>query len=308
LFFTAIEDLSVQIQTDYPLGLYYVSPVPPLFATPYVDRATGHSEGQRFPVVFPPPPSPSHPNNDINWAQVEPIASNPVVYGGDRLPCSEDYTVSVQRQFGSNTVVALNYVGAQGHRLLTALQSNPGNPALCLSVSRSNQVMPGTPTCGPFGENGVYYPKSGGVINGTREPFGPLFASNAWYDTMGNSNFNGFEATVRQVSGRTEFLASDTYSKAMDNASGLGNQVYPFNYKLTEALSAFDTTHNFVVSCAYTLPLEKLFGHDRVAGGWRIAGITRFATGLPVTCGASPAVSTRARTGPRCSPPGPAEK
>ncbi|HEV2382561.1 MAG TPA: carboxypeptidase regulatory-like domain-containing protein [Terriglobia bacterium] len=283
LFYTAIEDLSVQVQTDYPFGLYYVSPVPSLFTTPYVDRGTGHSEGQRFPVVFPPPPSPSHPNNNVNWAQFIPISSNPVVYGGDRLPYSEDYSVSVQRQFGSDTLVSLAFVGAQGHRLLTGLEANPGNPTLCLSVSQPNQVMPGTPTCGPFGENGVYYPVSGGVIKGTRGPFGPLFASNAWYDTMGNSNYNAFETSVRHASGRAEFLASYTYSKAMDNASGLGDQVYPFNYKLTKALSAFDTTNNFVVSYSYTMPFEKLFGHDRLAGGWKLSGTTRFATGFPVT-------------------------
>jgi len=283
LFYTAIEDLSLQIETDYPFGLYYVSPVPPLFATPYVDRGTGHSEGQRFPVVFPPPPSPLHPNNNVNWAQFEPISSNPVVYGGDQLPYTEDYSLTVQRQFGSNTLVTLGYDGAQGHRLLTGLEANPGNPALCLSVSQLSEVMPGTPTCGPFGENGVYYPITGGVINGTRAPFGPLFASNAYYDTMGNSNYNAFEATVRHTSGRMEFLASYTYSKSMDNASGLGDQVYPFNYNLTEALSAFDLTHNFVASYSYTLPFDKLFGHNRLASGWRVSGITRFATGFPVT-------------------------
>lgn len=283
VFYTAVEDLSLQVETDYPFGLYYVAPVPPLFATPYIDRATGNSEGQRFPIVFPPPPSPSHPDNNVNWAQFEPISSNPVIYSGDQLPYTEDYSFTVQRQIGSNTLVSLGYVGAQGHRLLTALESNPGDPALCLSVNQLSEVMPGTPTCGPFGENGVYYPVAGGVINGTRSPFGPLFGSNAYYVTMGNSNYNSFQATVRHTSGRMEFLVGYTYSKAMDNGSGWNDQVYPFNYKLSKALSAFDTTNNFVASYSYTLPVEKLLGHKRLAGGWRLSGITRFATGFPVT-------------------------
>jgi len=284
LFYTAIEDLSQQVETDYPFGLYYVSPVPPEFATPYVDRGTGNSEGQRFPITFPPPPSPSHPDNNVNWAQFEPVASNPVVYGGDRLPYSEDYSITVQRQFGSNTMVSLAYVGTQGHRLMTGLEANPGNPALCLSVSQPSEVMPGTTPCGPGLENGVFYPANGGpAINGTRQPFGPLFASNAWYDTMGNSNYNAFQATVHYASGRTEFLAGYTYSKAMDNASGLIDQVYPFNYKLSKALSAFDLTNNFVFSYSYTMPFDRLFGQNRAASGWKLSGITRFATGLPVT-------------------------
>lgn len=283
VFYTAVEDLSLQVETDYPFGLYYVAPVPSLFATPYIDRATGNSEGQRFPIVFPPPPSPKHPNNNVNWAQFEPISSNPVIYSGDELPYTEDYSFTAQRQFGSSTLVSLGYIGAQGHRLLTALQSNPGDPALCLSVSQLSEVMPGTPTCGPFGENGVYYPITGGVVNGTRSPFGPLFGSNAYYVTMGNSNYNSFQATVRHTSGRMEFLVGYTYSKAMDNGSGWNDQVYPFNYKLSKALSAFDTTNNFVASYSYTLPFEKLLGHKRLAGGWRLSGITRFATGFPVT-------------------------
>lgn len=283
LFYSQVEGLSIQVQTDYPFHLFYLNPVPPLFATPFVDRATGHSEGQRFPVPPVAPASPSHPNSSVNWAEFLPIASNPVVYGGDRLPYGEDYNLSLQRQFGRNTVVTLSYVGTQGHRLLVGLESNPGNPALCLSVSQPSEVMPGTTTCGPNGENGVYYPVSGGVINGTRAPFGPLFVSNAWYDTMANSNYNAFEATMHHISGRREFLVGYTYSKAMDNGSGLGDQVYPLNYGLTKALSAFDLTNNFVASYSYTLPFDKLFRRNPVASGWRISGITRFASGFPVT-------------------------
>lgn len=283
IFYTQTADLNLQVETDYPFGLYYVAPVPALFATPFVDRATGHSEGQRFPVAFPPSPSPSHPDTSVNWAQFEPIASNPVIYGGDKLPYTEDYSATLQRQFGSNTLLTLTYAGAQGHRLMVSLESNPGNPALCLGVSQPSEVLAGTPKCGPFGENGVYYPVAGGVINGTRAPFGPLFAANDWYDTMANSNFNALEATLRHRSGRMEFLLGYTYSKAMDNGSGIQDHVDPFNYRLFKALSAFDTTNNFVASYSYTLPLEKLFEHDRLAGGWQFSGITRFATGFPVT-------------------------
>jgi hypothetical protein len=285
IFYTQTADLNLQVETDYPFGLYYVAPVPALFATPFVDRATGHSEGQRFPVAFPPPPSPSHPDTSVNWAQFEPIASNPVIYGGDQLPYTEDYSITVQRQFGSDTLLTLGYAGAQGHRLMVSLESNPGNPALCLGVSQPSEVLPGTPTCGPFGENGVYSPVAGGVINGTRAPFGPLFAANDWYDTMANSNFNALEATLHHRSGRMEFLLGYTYSKAMDNGSGIQDHVDPFDYKRFKALSAFDATNNFVASYAYTLPLEKLFGHERVVGGWEFSGITRFATGFPVGLG-----------------------
>src|SRR6202044_3230470 len=46
---------------------------------------------------------------------------------------------------------------------------------------------------------------------------------------------------------------------------------------------AFDSTHNFVASYNYRLPIDKLGGPKRLTNGWAISGITRFATGLPVT-------------------------
>ena len=45
----------------------------------------------------------------------------------------------------------------------------------------------------------------------------------------------------------------------MDVASNLGEQVNPFNIALSEAPSAFDMRHNFVVSYNYELPFERLF-------------------------------------------------
>ncbi len=48
-------------------------------------------------------------------------------------------------------------------------------------------------------------------------------------------------------------------------------------------MSAFDSTNNFVVSYSYLLPLDKLSGPKRLTNGWQVSGITRFATGLPVT-------------------------
>ncbi len=283
LFYTQVASVGLQIGESYaPFGLYYESPVPPLFATPFIDRATGNSEGQRLPGVIAKPPSRSHPQN-VDFSGLEPISSQPVIASNDSVPYTEDYSLTVQRQFGSDTLVTLTYAGAQGHRLIAGLEANPGNPSQCLSVSQPGEVMPGTPTCGPFGENGVYYPITGSVINGTRAPFGPDFGSDAYYATLGNSNYNALEATVHHTSGRMEFLAGYTYSKSLDNGSGIEDQVYPFNHNLTKALSAFDLTNNFVLSYSYTLPFEKLVGHNGVAGGWKFSGITRFATGFPVT-------------------------
>ncbi len=232
---------------DAPFGNYYGSPVPPEYVTPFVDRGTGNVEGQRFPA--PPPPansSPSHPDTSINWANVIPIGTSPAFYYKNALPYAEEYELSVQRQVGSSVLVSLSYVGSQGHHLLSSLEANPGDPAACLSVSQANQVAPGTSTCGPNGENGVYTTASGATINGTRGPFGENFTSEGYFITIGNSNYNSFQASVRQRINHLSYLAGYTYSKSLDNASGYGEQINLEN-PVQYSLSTFNATHNFVV-------------------------------------------------------------
>jgi hypothetical protein len=266
---------------DAPFGFYYGSPVPPEFANPFIDRGTGFNEGQRFPA--PPPPfnvSAKNPDNSVNWANEEPIGSSPGFYYKNVNPYAEDYELAIDRQFGRATLMKIAYVGSQAHHLLSAEEANPGSPALCLSVSQASQVAPGTATCGPNGENGVYTTVGGTVINSTRAPFGPAFTSDAYFKTIGISNYNSLQTSLRHVVQGMEFLASYTYSRSMDNASGYGEGIN-FENPNQKALSSFDVTHNFVISYDYTLPFYRLKS-NRLTNGWTVSGVTHFSTGLPV--------------------------
>ena len=294
-FFTTFEGATnFNAIGDAPFGYYYGSPQPPEFATPYVDRGTGFVEGQKFPSAPPPAnSSPQHPDNNINWAQDTPISSSPGFFYKNDLPYAEDYEFSVERQLNPTTLLSLAYVGTQGHKLLTALNANPADQALCYSLSQDAGsqaaialnipgVMPGTQRCGPNGENGPFTAADGTVIPTTRLTFGPLIQSNAWFATLGNSSYNSFQASVRHTTGRLEFLAGYTFSKALSNASGYGEAVNPLDHN-QRSLSAFDITNNFVTSYNYQLPFDKLGGPRRLTQGWRLSGITRFSTGIPVT-------------------------
>jgi hypothetical protein len=57
------------------------------------------------------------PIPDINWAQFEPISGLPNYLTTNRIPYTEEYMLSLERGFGANTVLSVNYVGTQGHRL-----------------------------------------------------------------------------------------------------------------------------------------------------------------------------------------------
>ena len=70
--------------------------------------------------------------------------------------------------------------------------------------------------------------------------------------TIGNSNYNALEATFRMNLGkRATLLAGYTFSKSIDDASNLGEQINPLNERLTRVISSWDMTHNFVATYTY---------------------------------------------------------
>lgn len=267
---------------DAPFGGFYGSSSPPEFANPYISRFDGTQHPQPFPIA--PPPynvSPQHPDASINWANFVTIGSSPAFYYKNAVPYAEQYDLAIDRQLSANMVLTVAYVGSQGHHLLSAIESNPGNPALCL------QLKAGGFGCGPNGENNVYTVSPTQTFYGTRPLLAghiggnPNFGSNAWFKTIGNSDYNSLQVTIRRSRGRFDFLAAYTYSKSMDNSSGYGESVNVVNPNL-KSLSAFDSRNNFVVSETYRLPFDAKT-RNRFTSGWTVSSITHFATGLPVT-------------------------
>ena len=284
-FYTAIEALSISVlAANAPYGTTYSSPAPPLFATPFVTAANGQNNGQPFPYTFARlNSSRSDPDPNIDWSTYEPISGIPGFDIHNLTPYTEEWMLSIERQAGPNTVISTSYVGTSSHRQRVLIEPNPGNPALCLSLSRPSEVQPGTLTCGPGGENTVYYPIAGGQVNGTRGPLGPSFGSDALQSTIGHANYNALELSARHTSGRLEFSGSYTYAKSMDQSSNIGEEVNPFNPALSYAISSFDVKHNFVLSYEYQLPFDQFFRPSRLTRGWSLSGISRFASGFPVT-------------------------
>jgi hypothetical protein len=288
-FYTAIEALTIGVlSANAPYGTTYTSPTPPLFVTPFLSASTGRGS-QYFPVALAPlNSSASHPDPNIDWSQYEPISGLPAYPTTNRIPYTEEYMFSVERQLSPNTVFSASYVGTQGHRLLALVEANPGNPVLCLQLMNPENLASGQTPCGPFLEGNTYITASQQTISGTRAPLGASFGSDTNQATIGNSNYNALEVTLRHTSGHLEILAGYTYSKSLDQASNLGEEINPINPALSKALSAFDVKHNFVVSYNYQLPFDRVFGRfmvksNRWTQGWAISGITRFSTGFPVT-------------------------
>lgn len=286
VFYTAFPGLTAGVMYGVPpYGYNYLSPEPPLFATPYINAADGAQNTVPFPLAFPPHNvSTSNPYTGFDFAAVNPISADPYFYYRNSVPYTENDMLSLQRQIGINTLLTVSYAGNEGHHLLVLVPQNLGNPALCLSLSQPGEVAPGTSTCGPFGEDATYTSASGPVYKGTRVGLGPNFGSTTAQKSVGNSDYNALEVTLRFTPGKqSTVLIGYTYSKSIDQASNLGEQTNPFDAALTRVISAFDMTQDFVATYTYGLPFDRLFRRNRLTEGWTLSGTTRFSTGFPVT-------------------------
>ncbi len=284
VFYTAIPGLSGGIMYSIPpYGENYLSPAPPLFDTPFITAADGANNGQPFPhTPAPLDASPSKPGF-VDWSRLLPVNGDPYYYHDNDVPHTRNYMASFDRQLGKGLVASFSYVGSQGRNILVVQPTNPGNSALCLSVSDLSQVAPGSATCGPFSENGIFTRADGTVINGTR-PFAPDFGSITAQRTIGKSLYNAFETDLRYNGARAGFLLAYTLGKSRDTSSFIGEQINPFDPEATWAPSSFDIRHNFTASYNVDLPLERMFKKNNGwTSGWTLSGITRVSSGLPVT-------------------------
>ena len=284
-FYTAFEGLSASIMSaNPPYGYDYNSSASPLFSTPFVAAATGQSGGQPYPSpIAAYGASRNNPDTTVDWSKYLPVTGVPSFFYRNISPYSESYTLSFERELAPNTVLSLGYVGSQAHHLLVLTSANPGNAAVCLSVSQSDEVMPGTPTCGPFSEGGTFTRVNGQSVQ-VRGPFSAQFDAVSYQKTISNANYNALEISLRHQSKSLEIMAGYTYSKSLDDSSSLAEEVNPASPGLTRAISAFDMRHNFVVNYRFDLPVEHLIRHGKLwAEGWSLSGVTRFGTGLPVT-------------------------
>lgn len=288
LFYTNIQDATGFVEVgDAPYGLFYSSPVQPRFEAPFIDRATGNNEGQRFPFVFPPlNVSKSNPDTTFNWASVLPISGSLVFDTHNVLPYVQSFYLGMQRSFGGSTVFTLNYVGNVGRKLLTQEESNPGDPGLCLSLT-ADVLAPGQTPCGPGLETNVYTLANGQTVQGTRTALGIDFGSNPYMRTSSASSYNSLQTSLQHRTARYEFLLSYTFARSFDNASSQQDRTNVLNPRLSWGLSNFDVTHNFVGSYTVHLPFDAFSTKGTVvnyiARGWDLSGITTLASGLPVT-------------------------
>ena len=180
-----------------------------------------------------------------------------------RTPYVEQYELNVQRQLGKNTSLEIGYLGTQSHFLPRYIYFNAAAPGPGSQLSR--EAWPN--------------------FNNTVENIDVV-----------NANYNALSVKVtRRLSSGFTYLLGYTYSKSIDDGSGLRtlgtDQIGAQNsycIPCERGLSIFDQKHRFVASTLYQLPFGK--GHalmnsrvgSAIAGGWDFGVIWSMATGSPV--------------------------
>jgi len=199
-----------------------------------------------------------------------------------RNPYVQQWSLSVQRDLGWNTVLELNYVGNKGTHLL----------------DRSNINQP-VPVTDPAFCNIAANVNTGDCPANARKPYrnfsGTITLDSLW---QGYSNYNAGNVTVNHHGRDLAFLSVYTWAKSLDDKSaaagigatnGFNGHLNDHNPAMDYGRSDFDVNHRFVNSVIYQLPFGRGKSHlsgasklaDLAVGGWQVSAVTTFQKGFP---------------------------
>jgi hypothetical protein len=210
------------------------------------------------------------------------IALTGVFFDRDmRTPYLHQYNASVQYAVDKDLLLEVAYVGTRGLNLVRTVALNQARLASALHPI-VNQVT------------GVAITTNTPANAQLRAPFqGVSITAFSQNQTAAQSTYNSLQVSLsRQLPRGLRFLASYTYAKAIDNASGrdefdssaiLGNQL---DNRANRGVSDFDRTHRFVLSYLWDLPQPAFAGNSKAAqlllSNWEVAGIVVAMSGQPI--------------------------
>ncbi len=211
-----------------------------------------------------------------------------------RTPYLQQFNFSTQYALRRDLSLELSYVGSRGTNLFRQVGINQAR-LVTGNGSITNDVTGAVITTNTPANAALRAPYSGVGINN--------FFQN---QSTAQSVYHSLQTSLTQrFAHGVQFLASYTFSKSIDNASGqgggagvggvvnpggvgetsgiLGNQL---NNRANRGISDFDRTQRFVMSGLWTLPLPGSTGSGKFAKyalkDWQLGGILTAQSGLPI--------------------------
>jgi hypothetical protein len=191
------------------------------------------------------------------------------------------YNVSLQFALSQDLLFEVAYVGTRGHNLFRNVRINQARLASqqqpIVNAVTGQVITTNTPANAT-----LRAPYQGVDITGFQQ-----------FQYTAESAYNSLQVSVtRRLSKGLQLLASYTYAKSLDNASGqqgidtstiLGNQL---DDRANRGVSDFDRTHRVVLSYLWDLPSPAIAAKSKVGllilSDWKLAGIITAMSGLPI--------------------------
>jgi hypothetical protein len=201
----------------------------------------------------------------VSSGTIAPVSATAVDMKG-QIPTTYSWSVDVQRELGQKTSMDIGYVGNIGRHL---------------QYNRDLGQLPLGTTTAP----GSTLLSSVNFTNNAVRPY--LGYTSVNYTEFGaTSNYNALQTRLsRRFASHLTMNATYTYSKAMDEVDSDGTALgYSYDRRRDYARAGFDRTHVFNLDYVYELPAfaKQNTALKVVANGWQLAGITRFASGIPI--------------------------
>jgi outer membrane receptor protein involved in Fe transport len=231
-------------------------------------------------------------------ATVTPLSGQTLIAPNLVNPYYQRWSAGIQRELPAQVVLDVSYVGSRGTKLYINEDANPtvrpelrqGTPANYPNCTPNTNVTAAQATA-QF-PAGVLCPLSGRFDN---IQGGRLIRTNG-----GSSIYHAGQLELRRrIANNFTITGGYTYSKLISNADEVFNSLgggianaqssqTPFIFggdRLDRAVSLFDRTHRASISYVVELPFMRdqqgVLGH--VLGGFQIAGVTTFESGVPFT-------------------------
>lgn len=190
-----------------------------------------------------------------------------------RPPVAQQFSLGIQTDLGRGFLLDVGYVGARGtHQVLQHTQNQ------ALLASPSNPIR--GETTNTVANISKRVPIAGFTVNGLSDIDSP---ASSWYHSL--------EASLNKRLGNgLQFLAAYTFAHAYTDAAtntfaGGGGVAGDNNDRHANYGRAdFNREHRLVLSYVYSFPSPRIQALvDKLLGGWSVAGVTTFQSGLPLT-------------------------
>ena len=201
-------------------------------------------------------------------------ANNDLTYNCGQNGADNSYYIPASATLPANFTLHLPYGGPNGGAFTVNGGPN-GTPVSAIAPNGISLVglrQYSSPFCKPL--TGAGCPADGVPV------FSSIFAE----DTIGNSNYNSFQAMVqRNFTRGLQFQVAYTWSKSFDQGSTFEGQLNPVDPRLSYALSAFDARQRLVINGYWQFPIPQYQGFKGAAlDGWAMSGIITLQSGFPI--------------------------